>query len=128
MALEGHRRPLIGPWHDLGPIERFADGALQGRLVRGVRLCLGRSGDRFFAIDDTCPHAGGSLCEGMLDADLVICPLHAYGFETATGRCIDDESCSVRAYPVRVESGNVHVDVARPEAEAESCRGSERDE
>ncbi len=98
-------------WHDLGSVERFAGGALHGVLVRGLRLCVGRAGERYFAIDDTCPHAGGSLCEGMLDADLVICPLHAYGFEIATGRCLDDASCSVSSYDVRVENGAVQVRV-----------------
>lgn len=96
-------------WHDLGPIEGFEDGKLNGRLVQGVRLCFGRSGGETFAIDDTCPHAGGSLTEGMLDEDLVICPLHAYAFESRTGRCVDDESCSVSAYPTRVEDGILQV-------------------
>ena len=96
-------------WRDVGVIERFAAGTLHGALVAALRLCVGRSGDTYFAIDDTCPHAGGSLCEGMLDADLVICPLHAYGFEIATGRCMDDDACSVAAYEVRVENGKLQV-------------------
>jgi nitrite reductase/ring-hydroxylating ferredoxin subunit len=81
-----------------------------------VKLCVGRSGDRYFAIDDTCPHAGGSLTEGMLDDDLVICPLHAYAFESGTGHCIDDPACSIRAYPIRIENGTLRVRVrpARP--------------
>ena len=98
-------------WHDLGSVERFAGDALHGVLVRGLRLCVGRAGERYFAIDDTCPHAGGSLCEGMLDADLVICPLHAYGFSIETGRCLDDDTCSVSSYDVRVENGAVQVRV-----------------
>lgn len=98
-------------WHDLGLADSFPDEKLNGRLIAGVRLCFGRAGDRFFAIDDTCPHAGGSLTEGMLDADLVICPLHAYAFEILTGRCVDEASCSVRAYPVCVEDGIVKVQI-----------------
>ena len=96
-------------WHALGPAEGFEDEKLNGRLVAGVRLCFGRSGERFFALDDTCPHAGGSLTEGLLDEDIVICPLHAYAFEVATGRCVDESSCSVSSYPVRVEDGTLQV-------------------
>ena len=98
-------------WHDLGPAADFPEDKLHGRLIRGVRLCYGRVGQRFFAIDDTCPHAGGSLTEGLLDGDLVICPLHAWAFESTTGRCVDDPSCSVQAYPVRVEAGIVQVQI-----------------
>ena len=65
-------------------------------------------------MDDTCPHAGGSLTEGMLDGDLAICPIHAWAFETRTGRCIEDERCSVATYPVRVENGSVRVQVPPP--------------
>ena len=96
-------------WRDLGPVERFPDGSLEGRKIAGARLCVGRSGEVHFAIDDTCPHAGGSLSEGLVDGDLVICPLHAWGFEIATGNCIDDPHCSVSSYPVRVEDGRVEV-------------------
>lgn len=96
-------------WHVLGPVESFTDGTIQGRLIAGARLCVGRSGETHFAIDDTCPHAGGSLSEGLVDADLVICPLHAYGFEILSGTCIDDPHCSVAAHPVRVEDGVVEV-------------------
>ncbi len=98
-------------WHDLGSEKSFAADRLRGALIAGVRLCTGRSGETYFAIEDTCPHAGGSLSEGMIDSDLVICPLHAYGFEIATGRCIDDAACSVVSYPVRVHDGVVQVRV-----------------
>jgi len=96
-------------WHDLGPIEGFEDQKLNGRRVGGRPLCFGRSGEVTFAIDDTCPHAGGSLSEGMLDDDLVICPLPAYAFEIASGQCLDDPGCSIRAYPTRVEDGILQV-------------------
>lgn len=98
-----------GRWYPLGPTDGFENEKLRGHLVAGVRLCVGRAGDRWFAIDDTCPHAGGSLTEGMLDEDLVICPLHAYGFEVDTGRCIDDAACSIASYPIRVEDGILQV-------------------
>ncbi len=110
MAWQGDRRGLSEEsWHDLGPAEGLEDERLRGHLVAGVRLCVGRSGDRWFALDDTCPHAGGSLTEGMIDEDLVVCPLHAYAFEIATGRCVDDPACSVSSYPTRIESGILQV-------------------
>ena len=96
-------------WHDLGAVDSFPEGALRGRMVQGRRLCVGRVGDTWFAMDDTCPHAGGSLCEGMIDSDIVICPLHAYGFEIDSGRCIEEPECSVNAYEVRVQDGKLQL-------------------
>jgi nitrite reductase/ring-hydroxylating ferredoxin subunit len=45
----------------------------------------------------------------MLDGDLLICPLHAFTFETASGRCVDDEGCSLRRYDVRKSDGALEV-------------------
>lgn len=98
-----------GNWHDVGAADELAAGALRGVMVKGNRICLGRAGESLFALEDTCPHAGGSLCEGMVDGKEVICPLHAYAFEAATGHCPDDPSCSVRTFEVRIENGVIQV-------------------
>ncbi|MCZ6463342.1 MAG: Rieske (2Fe-2S) protein [Proteobacteria bacterium] len=98
-------------WRDVGPADEIAANELRGVMVKGNRICLGRAGDDLFALEDTCPHAGGSLCEGIVDGKDVICPLHAYAFEAATGHCPDDPSCSVRRFEVRVEDGVIQVRV-----------------
>ena len=98
-------------WHNVVPEGDLSDGQVLGIRVADQKLCVGRSSEGFFAIDDECPHAGGSLSEGMLDGEEVICPLHAYAFETATGHCPDDTSCSVSAYETRVHEGQVQVRV-----------------
>lgn len=96
-------------WHDLGAAEEWDEGDLRGAVVKGNRLCVGRSADGWFAIDDECPHAGGSLSEGIVDGGEVICPLHAYAFDAKTGHCPDDPGCSIRAYEVRVENGRLQI-------------------
>jgi len=80
----------------------------------GRPLVVGRAGDRLFALDGICPHAGAVLGEGMVDGDLLICPLHAFGFDVGTGYCEDDPGCSVRAHPVREIEGRVQVRLPAP--------------
>ncbi len=84
-----------------------------GRLVSapGKSLALFRVGERIVAMDAECPHAGGALHEGKVEAGCVVCPLHEYPFELATGRCRSQPSLSVRIYPVMVEQGDVYVEV-----------------
>ena len=96
-------------WHELGTVDDFAGVEVKGALIAGVKLCVGKAGDEYFAIDDHCPHAGGSLSEGMVDGGQVICPLHAYGFDIHTGHCPDDPDCSVKGYRVRVEGSVLKV-------------------
>ena len=39
----------------------------------------------FYAIDDICPHAGASLCEGEVSGTKVTCPWHAAEFDLRSG-------------------------------------------
>jgi len=96
-------------WHDLGSADAFR--GLKPRLVAvgDLRLCVGRSGDTFFAVDDLCPHADGSLAEGIVMKDQIICPLHGYAFDVRTGTCPDDPRCDIQAYETRVEDGALQV-------------------
>ena len=84
-----------------------------GRLVSapGKSLALFLVDGQPVAIDAECPHAGGALYEGKIEAGCVVCPLHEYSFELATGRCRSQPSLSVRTYPVMVEQGDVYVEV-----------------
>jgi nitrite reductase [NAD(P)H] small subunit len=98
----------------------------EGRSVNlgGVQIAIFNLGERFVAIENTCPHKGGPLSDGIVSGSTIVCPLHNWGFDLETG-------CAVRAsapaclatYRTRVEDGIVMVDVAsgsriEPEEEA----------
>jgi 3-phenylpropionate/trans-cinnamate dioxygenase ferredoxin subunit len=55
----------------------------RGRHVRtnGLDLAVFRVGDAVYAIDDSCPHAGGSLANGRLQGTRVLCPVHGLCIE-----------------------------------------------
>ena len=66
----------------------------------------------FYAIDNTCPHQGGPLGEGYLeDTGVVSCPWHSWNFDIRTGESPIDPDMKVRSYPVRVESGELIVEI-----------------
>jgi nitrite reductase (NADH) small subunit len=70
------------------------------------------AGDRFIATDNRCPHQGGPLCDGIVAAGSVVCPLHAWKVNLADG-CVERPAAAkqqcVATYPVRVEDGVVVV-------------------
>ncbi len=62
------------------------------------------------AIGDECPHAYGSLGEGMLlDEVIVVCPLHGWSFDVRTGICEGDSKIRVRSFDVRQNGGQIQV-------------------
>ena len=103
---------MTRPFPVPGALE-LADG--QGLLLEvGVeRIAVFRAGDRWFALEDTCPHRAGPLCEGTLEHTrkgvLVTCPFHGWQFDLASGACATVRGKSVRTYPVVADASGVHV-------------------
>ena len=69
-------------------------------------------GDRFFATDNRCPHKGGPLCDDIVTGHAVVCPLHAWKVDLATGevqRPAAANACT-RTYDTRVVEGILEID------------------
>lgn len=56
-------------------------------VVAGERaVCVVHGADgTWSALDNRCPHQGGPLGDGQLDEGWLICPWHAYQYDTRTG-------------------------------------------
>ncbi|MEW6475704.1 MAG: Rieske (2Fe-2S) protein [Actinomycetota bacterium] len=78
----------------------------------GAPVVVVNDAGEFLAVDDTCPHAGGSLQEGHVDDGLIVCPLHSYSFDLRTGECLDDPALAVDRYRVVVEDGFLWLEQA----------------
>ncbi|MGH7516696.1 MAG: Rieske (2Fe-2S) protein [Gemmatimonadales bacterium] len=74
-------------WYDLGPLSRIPAGEGRAFKVEDLEIAVfrGREG-RVYATQASCPHRGGPLADGLVGGGCVICPLHAFTFDLATGR------------------------------------------
>ena len=81
-------------------------------LVNGEDVALFRRGDEVLAIGNQCPHQGGNLCDGFVEGDIVICPLHGWEFDLRSGACMTVPGESVRHYGVTVEAGAILLEEA----------------
>lgn len=93
----------------------------EGRAVAvaGRNIAIFNLGDRFLATDGACPHKGGPLADGIVSGDTVVCPLHAWKINLASGG-VDRPSgitACVQTYPVRVDNGVVVVGLPSLEAD-----------
>jgi nitrite reductase (NADH) small subunit/3-phenylpropionate/trans-cinnamate dioxygenase ferredoxin subunit len=82
--------------------------------VRGKLIAVFRVDGQFFAIDDVCPHMGASLSGGYVEAGVVTCPWHAWRFRLKDGAWADNPRLKIGCYAVRVEGGQVQVEVPPP--------------
>jgi nitrite reductase/ring-hydroxylating ferredoxin subunit len=84
------------------------------RVRAGSRdVALANCDGALFALDNTCPHAGGPLGDGRLkDGCYVECPWHNSVFEARTGEALRGPARKpVKMYPVTVQDGTVFVAV-----------------
>ena len=79
-------------------------------------LALARNQDGFFAMDNSCPHAGGPLGDTRLkEGCFVECPWHNSVFDVGTGAVVRGPARKeLRTHDVTVQDGMVFV--AMPEA------------
>ncbi|MEN0136920.1 MAG: Rieske (2Fe-2S) protein [Rhodococcus sp. (in: high G+C Gram-positive bacteria)] len=103
---EGPTEFAVGPVSDLTPGEGRTY-VVQNRQVAVFLLSDGT----VRAMDAVCPHKGGPLADGQIDATGVMCPLHQYAFAFDTGACGSEGVGTVRTYPASVREGSVVVHV-----------------
>lgn len=85
----------------------------------GLPICLVRLGDDVRAVLDVCSHQDFPLHEGMVFGHSIECALHGSTFDLETGKAESLPATSpVPIYPVRVEDGDVLVDVHDPTNDA----------
>jgi nitrite reductase/ring-hydroxylating ferredoxin subunit len=97
----------------------------QAKVVRveDKQIAVFRIGeDKYYAIDNRCPHEGYPLVQGTLtnasgaNSDcLLTCDWHNWKFNLADGHCLRGGE-DVRSYPVKIENSELHLDVSEPDA------------
>lgn len=86
-------------------------------VAGGKKIAVFRSNGAYFAIDNTCTHAGGSLCDGTQDGDVVTCPLHGAKFDVRSGEVVGPPATRpVKSYKTRVKNGSIEAEVETVQA------------
>src|SRR5438128_2024000 len=88
----------------------------EGRAVHvaGHSIALFNLGNRFLAVENKCPHRGGPLADGIVSGGNVVCPLHAWKVDLASGEVTNQPAppqC-IKTFPARVEDGVISLEIA----------------
>ena len=77
-------------------------------------IALFYSNDRVYAIDNRCPHMGFPLHGSVCKDGIVTCPWHYARFDLASGGTFDSWADDVRSFPVKIQDGEIWLDLASP--------------
>ena len=102
----------MGKFVKVATKSEIADQSAKLLEIEDKRIALFNLGDRFYAIDDTCPHADGPLSEGSIEGEEVECPWHGSRFNIKTGEVTVPPAVeNVTRYNVRVTGDDIEVEV-----------------
>ena len=87
-------------------------GQMKKVSVNGNEILVTNIEGNYFAIDDTCTHAGATLSEGKLEDSTITCDWHGAKFDCKNGKLIKfpGEINDLISYKVIVESDDVFVE------------------
>ena len=114
---ESWRKTAVGEWVRLcgmgeaPEMNTVMEAEACGRDGVGVPICLANVEGRLSALGNVCPHREGPLGAGWVEEGMVMCPWHAWAFDVTTGVAAAPEKGRVAVYPVRVEGGDVLVEL-----------------
>ena len=100
-------------WHKLAESIhslQFSPEGIASIQVAGKKLCLILFKDELYACASTCPHAGGMLAEGYVDAlGNIVCPVHRYKFSLQNGRNSSGEGYFLKTWPVEKREDGIYI-------------------
>jgi 3-phenylpropionate/trans-cinnamate dioxygenase ferredoxin component len=98
----------------VAPVEELPPGGMKLVDHEPYRIGVYNCDGELHAIEDRCSHDDGPLCLGNWDAEdcTVVCPRHGASFDLESGRALTLPAyLPVRTFPVRVEGGQVVVQI-----------------
>ncbi len=98
-APEAPRRPPVA--QALARCPRGSVAAARGAGGEDVAVVVVEDGTAY-VVPDACPHDGGPLSDGFVDAGRLVCARHGLEFEPDTGRCVSRSRLCLRAAPRRI--------------------------
>lgn len=102
----------MGKFVKVATKSEIADQSAKLFEIGDKTITLFNLGGRFYALDDTCPHNGGPLCEGSIEGDEVECPWHGSRFNIRTGAVTAPPAVEgVATYSVRVTGNDIEIEV-----------------
>lgn len=93
------------PQHVVELPDPFPPGARKLAFVAGRQVLVFNLGNKLVAVDNSCPHAGGSLYGGKLDGQVLRCPSHGMRFDLGSA------ASGLRFYPITAADNGARIEL-----------------
>lgn len=99
-------------WHEFMSVSDFGSLACRKFVLGSTEILVAKLSDGFYAVDDLCSHADASLCDGEIEGDQVVCPLHFAKFNLRSGAVTEPPALEgIKTYKVEVRNDIICIEV-----------------
>ena len=96
-------------WMQVAQRSEIESGESKVVKLGDERVAVFNADGKFYAINNTCPHQGGPLGEGVLDGESVTCPWHEWKYDLKTGCPI--VTPAVKTYALQIDGAAIWIAV-----------------
>jgi len=101
---------LAQTWLKVGALDDIPRlGARVIKTTAGNIAIFRTQEDEVFALEDSCPHRGGPLSQGIVFGTRVACPLHDWVISLEEGCAVGPDEGCVKKFQVRCMNGEVYL-------------------
>lgn len=91
----------------------------------GKEVAVFRLGeDKFYAVDNRCPHQGHPLSEGTTNGHILVCCYHNWKFDLRNGACLVKNGKDVPCYEILQKNEKTFVNLGSSEEQKETKRSN----
>lgn len=112
------------PFRKATTMEDLWSGEMAGLSIDGAPVLLLNIDGEIRAYADYCPHQRSHLSAGTLQQGVLTCASHHWQFDAVTGRGINPKNACLSPIAVKVDDGEILVDVG----EGQDLSGSQQDQ
>jgi nitrite reductase/ring-hydroxylating ferredoxin subunit len=90
---------------EVAKIDEIPAGKMKHIEIDGKELMIANINGKYFAVSDRCGHSNALLSMGILNGDIVTCPLHAAQFDVTAGKKVREPNLRVAVPEVDFPEG-----------------------
>ena len=99
-------------WHRITPGD-LEIGDVATVIAADRAVAVSRTEQGWGALDNRCPHQGGPLGDGQIEADCLMCPWHGYEYDPHTGAPPGGYDDGATAYDIEERGDGLYVRLPR---------------
>ncbi len=99
----------MAEWVKVAERKDIPEGGSVAVECNGDSVAVFNIGGRYYAMADTCPHAGGPLSDGCVENGQVTCPWHGWTFHLDPTKAGND---GITRYPVSIDGDDIKIQLS----------------